>query len=157
MTGQGASLVAKGYKRKMGVTRDGIVLCRPGREDSVDVLSRVGGLDLTALTGFYIGCGAVGLPTVTDGLITGATASAAVGICPSVKDYLLASHISAGPIGAMMLEALGLKPAIQVGVCLREGTGAAVLSPLSNMATVVYSRMSGFEEIHVEQYEHLKW
>ena len=93
---------------------------------------------------------------VIDGLITGAAALAAVGICPPVKDYLLASHISAEPAGAMVLKALGLKPAIQAGMCLGEGTGAAALFPLLDMAAVVYDRMSSFEEIHVEQYEHLK-
>ena len=85
-----------------------------------------------------------------------AAALAAVGICPPVKDYLLASHISAEPAGAMVLKALGLKPAIQAGMCLGEGTGAAALFPLLDMAAVVYDRMSSFEEIHVEQYEHLK-
>lgn len=156
VTGRGAGLTAEGYKRKIRVIKDGIALHRPDREDPVDVLSKVGGLDLAALAGFYIGCGAVGLPVVIDGLITGAAALAAVGICPPVKDYLLASHISAEPAGAMVLKALGLKPAIQAGMCLGEGTGAAALFPLLDMAAVVYDRMSSFEEIHVEQYEHLK-
>ena len=90
------------------------------------------------------------------GQYVGDAALAAVGICPPVKDYLLASHISAEPAGAMVLKALGLKPAIQAGMCLGEGTGAAALFPLLDMAAVVYDRLSSFEEILVEQYEHLK-
>ena len=55
----------------------------------------------------------------------------------------------------MVLDALGLKPAISAGMCLGEGTGAAALLPLLDMAASVYTRMSSFDEIHVDAYEHL--
>lgn len=80
---------------------------------------------------------------------------AAVRICPDVKGYLLASHVSAEPAGALVLEALELKPAISAGMCLGEGTGAAALFPLLDMAAAVYTQMSSFDDIHVEAYEHL--
>ena len=92
---------------------------------------------------------------VLDGLITGAAALAAVRISPDVKEYLLASHVSAEPAGTMVLDALGLKPAISAGMCLGEGTGAAALLPLLDMAASVYTRMSSFDEIQVDAYEHL--
>ena len=137
------------------VIREGIRIRKPFGEDPVDALSKVGGLDLAALTGFYIGCAACGLPVVLDGLITGAAALAAVRISPDVKGYLLASHVSAEPAGAMVLDALGLKPAISAGMCLGEGTGATALFPLLDMAAAVYTQMSSFDDIHVDAYEHL--
>lgn len=155
VTGRGAGLTTAGYNRKVQVIREGIRIHRPSGEDPVDALSKVGGLDLAALTGFYIGCAACGLPVVLDGLITGAAALAAVRISPDVKEYLLASHVSAEPAGTMVLDALGLKPAISAGMCLGEGTGAAALLPLLDMAASVYTRMSSFDEIHVDAYEHL--
>ena len=97
----------------------------------------------------------VRLPVVLDGLITGAAALVAVRICPQVRDFLLASHVSAEPAGEMVLDALGLRPAIRAGMCLGEGTGAAALFPLLDMAAAVYTQMSSFEEIQVGQYEHL--
>ena len=115
----------------------------------------MGGFDLAALTGFYIGCSARKLPVVLDGLITGAAALAAVTICPNTKDYLIASHVSAEPAGAMVLEALELQPAIRAGMCLGEGTGAAAIFPLLDMAAVIYHDMGSFEDIKVEQYQHL--
>ena len=121
----------------------------------MDVLSKVGGFDLAALTGFYIGCGAYKLPVVLDGLITGAAALAAARLCPKVQGYLLASHVSAEPAGAMVLEALGLKPAIQAGLCLGEGTGAAALFPLLDMALTIYRDMGSSSDIKVQQYKHL--
>lgn len=70
---------------------------------------------------------------VLDGLITGAAALAAVKICPAVADYLLASHVSAEPAGQAVLSSLGLKAAIQAGMCLGEGTGAAAFFPMLDM------------------------
>lgn len=155
VTGRGAGLTTDGYSRKIQVIKDGIALHRPDRSDPVDVLAKVGGFDLAALAGFYIGCGMVRLPVVLDGLITGAAALAAVRICPQVRDFLLASHVSAEPAGEMVLDALGLRPAIRAEMCLGEGTGAAALFPLLDMAAAVYTQMSSFEEIQVGQYEHL--
>ena len=155
VTGRGAGLTTAGYNRKVQVIREGIRIRKPSGEDPVDALSKVGGLDLAALTGFYIGCAACGLPVVLDGLITGAAALAAVRISPDVKGYLLASHVSAEPAGAMVLDALGLKPAISAGMCLGEGTGATALFPLLDMAAAVYTQMSSFDDIHVDAYEHL--
>ena len=156
VTGRGAGLTSAGYRRKVQVIKEGLALHRPDRRDPVDVLAKVGGLDLAALAGFYIGCGLCRMPVVLDGLITAAGALAAVGICPKVKGYLLASHRSAEPAGGIALDALGLTPVIQAGMCLSEGTGAAACFPLLDMAAAVYGQMSSFGEIQVEQYQHLQ-
>ena len=154
VTGRGAGLSGEGYRRKIRVIEEGIRLHAPDPFDGIDVLSKVGGFDLAALAGFYIGCGVYGIPAVLDGLITGAAALAAVQICPAVKEYLLASHVSAEPAGKLVLDALGLKAAIQAGMCLGEGTGAAAFFPMLDMAAAVYRDMSSFQEIRVEQYQH---
>lgn len=156
VTGKGAGLSSEGLKRKIQVIREGIKNLAPDASDGIDVLSKVGGFDLAALAGFYIGCGFYKIPVVLDGLITGAAALAAVKICPAAADYLLASHVSAEPAGAMVLNHLGLQPAIQAGMCLGEGTGAVSLFPLLDMAASIYLNMATFEDIHVEQYQHLK-
>lgn len=154
VTGRGAGLSDEALIRKIQVIREGILMHRPDPEDPVDVLAKVGGLDLAALAGFYAGCALYHIPVVLDGLITAAAAVAAVRLSPAIGDYLLASHVSAEPAGAMALEALGLKAVIHGEMCLGEGTGAAALFPLLDMAAAVYSRMESFEQIHVEQYRH---
>ena len=154
VTGRGAGLSDAALACKIRVIKDGIAFHRPDPADGLDVLSKVGGFDLAALAGFYIGCALYRIPGVLDGLITAAAALAAVRICPAVSGYLLASHVSAEPAGIMALEALGLKAAIQAGMCLGEGTGAAALFPLLDMAAAVYWNMDSFQEIHVEQYQH---
>ena len=156
VTGRGAGLDTTSYRRKISVIEEGIRLRRPDKGDGIDVLSKVGGLDLAGLAGLYLGCAYYGIPVVLDGLICAAAALAAVRICPAVGGYLLASHVSAEPAGAMALEALGLEPAINAGMCLGEGTGAAALFPLLDMAFAVYDGMSTFGEMQVEQYQPLK-
>lgn len=156
VTGRGAGLDTPSYRRKIAVIEEGIRLRRPDPEDGIDVLMKVGGLDLAGLAGLYLGCAYYRIPAVLDGLICAAAALAAVRLCPAVGDYLLASHVSAEPAGAMALEALGLEPAINAGMCLGEGTGAAALFPLLDMAFAVYDGMSTFGEMHVEQYQPLK-
>ena len=81
--GRGAGLSDAGYRRKVQVIEEGIRKNRPDPSDPLDVLAKVGGLDLAALAGFYIGCAARGIPVVLDGLITGAAALAAVRLCPA--------------------------------------------------------------------------
>ena len=155
VTGRGAGLDTPGYQRKVCAVREGIRLRQPDPADPLDVLSKVGGFDIGGLAGFYIGCGALEIPVILDGLICCSAALLAVKLCPQLGDYLLASHAPAEPGGNPALTALGLKPAISAGLCLGEGTGAAALLPLLDMARKVYCSMSSFEEENVEQYQHL--
>ena len=85
--------------------------------------------------------------------ISAAAALTAERMCPGCADYMLASHVSAEPAGAMVLTALGLKPVIQAGMCLGEGTGAVASLPLFQMAADVYSQMSTFQENSIEEYQ----
>lgn len=155
VTGRGAGLSDEGLWRKLAVIRQGIALWKPDREDVLDVLAKVGGLDLAGLTGVFLGGARYGIPVVIDGLISGTAALAAAKLCPLAAEYMLASHCSAEPAGEMVLEALGLKPIIYGNLCLGEGTGAVALFPLLDMAAAVYGKMATFAQIHVEEYQHL--
>ena len=73
-----------------------------------------------------------------DGFITEVAALAAVRMCPEVRGYLLASHVSNEPAGGLLLDALGLSPFLVCHMCLGEGTGAVALFPLLDMALSVY-------------------
>lgn len=155
VTGRGAGLTDAGLARKIRVIQEGIRKNNPDPADGIDVLSKVGGFDLAGIAGVIIGGAVYGLPVVLDGFITGAAALAAAVICPEVKKYMIASHVSVEPGGAMVLEALGLKPIIYGRMCLGEGTGAAAFFALLSMAQAVYENMSSFQEIHIEEYKHL--
>lgn len=155
VTGRGAGLSDQGLQRKLAVIRQGIALWKPDQEDVLDVLAKVGGLDLAGLAGVFLGGARYGIPVVIDGLISGTAALAAAKLCPTAAEYMLASHCSAEPAGEMVLKALGLKPIIYGNLCLGEGTGAVALFPLLDMAVAVYGKMATFAQIHVEEYQHL--
>ena len=155
VTGRGAGLSSRGLDRKVEAIRRAIAVNRPDPADPVDVLSKVGGLDLAGLTGVFLGGAACRTPVLVDGFISAAAALCAVRLCPAAGDYLLASHVSAEPAGERMLRELGLVPLLRANMCLGEGTGTAAVMPLLDMALAVYGQMATFDEIEVEAYQPL--
>ena len=153
VTGRGAGLSDEALERKIQVIEKAISLHRPDWKDPVDVLKKVGGLDIAGLTGVFLGGAQYGIPVVVDGFISGVAALTAERLCPGCADFMLASHVSAEPAGEMVLNALGLTPVIRAGMCLGEGTGAVAALPLFQMAADVYSRMSTFQENSLEEYQ----
>ena len=156
MTGRGAGLTSEGLARKIHAIQTAIELHHPKKDDPVDVLSKVGGFDIGGMTGLYLGAAACRMPIVMDGFISCVAALAAVRLCPQASDYILASHVSKEPAAHLILEALRKDAVLHADMCLGEGTGAAVLFPVLDMARAVYHDMSTFEDINVEQYEELK-
>ena len=152
VTGRGSGLSDDGLLRKRRAIARAIRVNRPDPADPLDVLAKVGGFDLAALTGFFLGCAALRLPVLMDGFISAAAALAASRIAPLCKDYILASHESAEPAGKLLLRRLGKSPLITAGMCLGEGTGAVAALPLLDMAFAVYRDMSTFGEIEMEAY-----
>ena len=156
LTGRGAGLSSAGLQRKMQVIEYAIANHAPDISDPIDVISKVGGLDIAGLTGLYLGAAACGLPAVLDGVISCTAALAAVRICPSVADYLIASHCSDEPASKILLDKLGKKAFLNAGMRLGEGTGAAAGVALLDLALVTYREMETFEDIGVKAYQPLK-
>ena len=155
MTGKGAGLSGAGLERKIQVIKEGILKHCPDKNDGIDVLSKVGGLDLAGLAGVFLGGAIYHIPVVIDGFISAAAAAAAAVIHETATDYMMASHVSAEPAGRLVLDFLGKKPVIWADMCLGEGTGAVALMPLLDMALAVYRDMSTFSEIKIDDYEEL--
>lgn len=155
MTGRGAGLSSEGMTRKINAIKKAIEINQPDPTDGVDVLSKVGGFDIAGMAGLFIGGAVYGVPIVIDGFISAVAALAAARICPLVKEYMLASHVSKEPAAHLILEALGLSAPLHCDMCLGEGTGAVVLFPILDLACGVYNGMSTFQDIQVEEYKPL--
>lgn len=155
MTGKGAGLSNEGLARKIQVVDQAIALHRPDPADPVDVLSKVGGFDIAAMAGFYLGCARYHVSAVMDGFISTVAALAAVRLCPAAGDALIASHLSAEPGAGYVMEALGLTPLLKLGMALGEGTGAVSAMPLIDMALRVYYDMPSFDGIGIDAYQPL--
>ena len=156
MTGRGAGLTSEGLMRKINAIKKAIALNEPDPEDAIDVLAKVGGLDIAGMAGVFLGGAVYGIPVVMDGFISCVSALIAMRICPAARDYILASHVSKEPAAHLILENMGKEAIIHADMCLGEGTGAVALFPILDLAAAVYHSMSTFNDIHVEQYEELK-
>lgn len=153
--GRGSGLTDEGLLRKQQAIRQALEVNQPDASDPIDVLSKVGGFDIAGMTGAFLGGARYGVPIIMDGFISGVAALCAIRLCPSVKDYILPSHISAEPAGQLLMDSLGFSPIIHGEMRLGEGTGAVALMPLLDMAASVYYHAASFDDIHVEAYE--KW
>lgn len=156
VTGKGAGLTGEGLEKKIKVIKQAISMHQPDREDVLDVLAKVGGLDIAGLTGVFLGGAMYRLPVVIDGFISGVAALCAARLAPDSRDYMIASHISREPAGQMLLDALDISPFLTCDMFLGEGSGAVAVFPLLEMGLQVYLQMSTFEETGIEKYEVLK-
>lgn len=155
VTGRGAGLDDQGLARKIGAIEKAILVNQPNPDDALDVLHKLGGLDIAAMTGLFIGGAYHRVPIVMDGFISGVSALLAVRLNPLVKEFIIPSHSSSEPGAAYVLEALGFDPVISAAMHLGEGTGAVALYPLLDMALTVYRDAAKFVDIKVEQYKRL--
>ena len=152
MTGRGAGLTSEGLVRKINAIKKAIALNNPDRSDAIDVLAKVGGLDIAGMAGVFIGGAALGMPVVMDGFISCVSALIAMRICPAARDYILASHVSKEPAAHLILENMGKEAIIHADMCLGEGTGAIMLFPILDQANAVYRGMATFDEAQIETY-----
>lgn len=155
MTGRGAGLSSEGLDRKIHAVKKAISLNQPDKNDPVDVLAKVGGFDIAAIAGLFLGGAACRIPVLIDGVISATGALAAAALCPQAKDYMLASHVSKEPAGSLLLEALGKEAPLHCDMCLGEGTGALNLFPLLDTGLAVYHGMSDFDNLGMEAYQPL--
>lgn len=155
VTGRGAGLSDEGLLHKTAVIRDAIAVNDPDGADALDVLSKLGGFDIAGMTGVFLGGGIYGRPVIIDGVISSIAALLAVMLEANAGEYMIASHISREPAGRRIMERLSLSPVIDGGLALGEGTGAACLLPLLDMAHEVYTQNVTFNDIHMEAYKKL--
>ena len=156
VTGRGAGLSSAGLEHKIEVIRQAIAVNRPDKEDVLDVLSKIGSLDIAGMLGCYIGGAIVGVPVLIDGFISSVAAYCAAKLARACKAYMTATHCSAEPAGKLMLDALGMKAPLHAGMHLGEGTGAVTAYSLYSYALALYNGLPSFAEGNVEQYEHLQ-
>lgn len=155
VTGRGAGLTDEGLSRKRATIERAISQNRPNPDDPLDILCKLGGLDIAAMAGAFLGGAAYGVPMVMDGVISTVAALCAVRLNPHVLDYIIPSHISAEPAGRLLCEAMDLEPILNADMRLGEGTGAVALFPLLDMAAAVYHSAATFADIAVDKYRRI--
>ncbi len=149
VTGRGTGIDESGRARKVAVIEQALALHHPDPADPLDVLAKVGGLEIGGLAGLMLGAAEARIPVVLDGFIAGAAALIAVGLQPLCREYLIASHRSAEQGHRVILDYLRLKPLLDLDLRLGEGTGACLGMDLVCAAIKIYTEMATFDEAGV--------
>jgi len=150
--GRGAGLSAEGLAKKREVVRAALGRYDLSGKPALEALCCVGGFDIGGMAGAFIGGCLYGVPVIIDGMISAVAALLASRLCPRSVGCMLASHSSREPCTGAVLKALGLTPVIDGELALGEGTGAALLIPMLDMALGVYQNDETFEKIKIDRY-----
>lgn len=149
ITGRGTGVDDVGWQRKVAAIERALEVNRPDPADGLDVLAKVGGLEIAGLAGVIIGAASCRVPVVIDGFISGAAALAAVSLAPAVTPYLIAAHQSVEVGHRAVLERLGLRPLLNLDLRLGEGTGAVLAFNLMDASIRILNEMATFSEAGV--------
>ncbi|MEY9092176.1 nicotinate-nucleotide--dimethylbenzimidazole phosphoribosyltransferase [Paenibacillus sp. RC84] len=149
--GRGTGIDDARWLHKQEVVRRAIEVNKPDAGDALDVLAKVGGLEIAGLAGVILGAAKNACPVVIDGFISSAAALVASRLAPESQPYMIASHQSHEQGHARMLEAVGLSPMLHMDMRLGEGTGAALCFTLMDAAGKIMREMASFESAGVSR------
>jgi len=147
VVGEGAGLEPVAFETKVRVVDQALQVNEPNPADPLDVLAKVGGLDIAGLVGCCLAGAACRVPVVIDGFIAGTAALLACRLNPRVKDYLIPSHFSAEKGTKLLFESLEMEPMLLMDMRLGEGSGAALAFNLLDAACRIINEMGTFADI----------
>jgi nicotinate-nucleotide--dimethylbenzimidazole phosphoribosyltransferase len=153
VVGRGTGIDDQGLERKIKVIEQSLAVNQPNPADPLDVLHKVGGLEIAGLTGVMVAAASQRIPVVVDGFISTAAAMIAVALAPRVREYLISAHQSVEIGHQVMLNHLNLTPLLNLNLRLGEGTGAALAFHLIEAATRILREMATFGEAGVSDKE----
>lgn len=149
ITGHGAGLDDAGRHHKVEVIRTGLKRWKISSKEPFEILRHFGGYEIAALAGLYLGGAIQSIPVVVDGFICSAAAALAMRISPHCKDYLFFSHTSAEKGYEVFAKEFGVKPILDLGMRLGEGTGAAIAMHILDSGVQLFQKMPTFEQAEV--------
>jgi nicotinate-nucleotide--dimethylbenzimidazole phosphoribosyltransferase len=149
VTGPGTGLDDSGRRRKREVVERALEHHRLSPADPLGALRAVGGLELAALAGLSLEAASLRLAIVVDGFIATAAFAVAAKLAPGLLQYAFFSHVSREPGHRVLLDSLGVEPILDLGLCLGEGTGAALALPILGAAVAAHNEMATFESAGV--------
>ncbi len=134
IVGYGSGINESTLGLKIAVVEDAVRVNKPDVNDPIDIIQKLGGLDIAAMTGVYLGAALYKIPVVLDGLISGVSALLAYRMNPHVREYMIPSHISEEPGAKYVMEALDFDPMLYMNMKLGEGSGAVLVFPFVEAA-----------------------
>ena len=149
VTGRGGGITDESYAKKLAVIKRAITVNQPDKNDVVDVLAKVGGFDIAAMTGAFLGAASKRIPVVIDGLISAVAALCAYRLCPNVRQYLIPSHASFEIGYQLVMKELEMKPLFDLEMRLGEGSGCPLAMMMLEAACTILNDMATFAEAEI--------
>ena len=150
VTGRGGGITDQSFLKKKQVIKDAIAINNPDKQDVVDVLTKVGGFDIAAMCGAFLGCAAKRCPVVIDGFISAVAALCAYKICPNAVKYFVPSHASYEIGYKLAMDAMNLQPLFLLGMRLGEGSGCPLAFEILDAACAIINDMATFDQAGID-------
>ncbi len=150
VTGRGGGITDESFQKKKQVIKTAIAINHPDKNDVIDVLSKVGGFDLAAMCGAFLGCAAKRRPVVIDGFISAVAALCAYKLCPLAVQYFIPSHASYEIGYKLAMDVMGLQPIFLLGMRLGEGSGCPLAFEVLRAACAIINDMATFDQAGID-------
>ena len=150
VTGRGGGITDQSFLKKKQVIKDAIAINAPYKDDVVDVLAKVGGFDIAAMCGAFLGCAAKRCPVVIDGFISAVAALCAYKLCPNAVQYFIPSHASYEIGYKLAMGAMNLQPLFLLGMRLGEGSGCPLAFEILDAACAIINDMATFDQAGID-------
>ena len=150
VTGRGGGITDQSFLKKKQVIKDAITINTPNKNDVVDVLAKVGGFDIAAMCGAFLGAAMTRRPVVIDGFISAVAALCAYKLCPNVRGYLIPSHASYEIGYKLAMDAMDLQPLFLLGMRLGEGSGCPLAFEILDAACAIINDMATFDQAGID-------
>ena len=150
VTGRGGGITDQSFLKKKQVIKDAIAINNPNKNDVIDVLAKVGGFDIAAMCGAFIGCAATRRPVVIDGFISAVAALCAYKLCPNAVQYFIPSHASYEIGYKLAMDAMNLQPLFLLGMRLGEGSGCPLAFEILDAACAIINDMATFDQAGID-------
>ena len=147
--GRGGCITDAMLANKIRVVERALAVNEPEASDVIGTLAKVGGFDIAAMTGAFIGAAVYRLPVVIDGYISAVAALCAYRLCPAVKDFLFPSHCSLEAGYSLAMNEIGIEPYLNLDMRLGEGSGCPLTFSIMETACAVMIYMATFEEAEI--------
>jgi len=150
VTGRGGGITDASFLKKKQVIKTAIDVNKPDKTDVIDVLAKVGGFDIAAMCGAFIGCAATRRPVVIDGFISAVAALCAYKLCPNSVQYFVPSHASYEIGYKLAMDAMNLQPLFLLGMRLGEGSGCPLAFEILEAACAIINDMATFDQAGID-------
>ena len=150
VTGRGGGITDDSFRKKKQVIKTAIEVNGPNKNDVIDVLSKVGGFDIAAMCGGFLGAAATHRPVVIDGFISAVAALCAFKLCPNAVHYFIPSHASYEIGYKLAMDAMSLQPLFLLGMRLGEGSGCPLAFEILDAACAIINDMATFDQAGID-------